>query len=90
MNTSTTRAAFILWDVSNRKNWEIAAKGTYEDAKKAATEVWENPEMVGMEIHSNKIKDSWNNQVEKTHFDLYMDHTLESRPMTPEEIEEEK
>lgn len=89
MNTTTNRPPYILWDASNKKNWEIVTKGTYEECQQVAAEVWENPEMEGMEIHANEIKDSWNNPVTRIHYDTYMDNTTEDRPMTDEEIEAE-
>ena len=90
MTQIITRPAYILWDVSNRNNWQIAAKGTYEECEKAAAEDWMNPEMEGIEIHPNEIKDSWDNPVSKTHFDVYMDGTTESRPMIAEEVESDE
>ncbi len=84
--TTTTRPAYILWDISNRNNWQIAAKGTYEECERSAAEDCLNPEMAGMEIHANEIKDSWNNPVSKIHYDIFIDGTTEDRPMTPEEI----
>lgn len=89
MTQTTTRPAYILWDISNRKNWEIAAKGTYEECERSAVKDWMNPEMADMEIHANEIKDSWNNPVSKNHYDTYMDGTTEDRPMTAAEIEAE-
>lgn len=79
------RPTHILWDVSNRKNWQIAAKGSLEDCQKAMERLdWE-----GLEIHQNEIKESWCNPITEIHYDLYMDGTTESRPMTELELKAE-
>lgn len=78
---------YILWDTSNKKNWQIAAKGTYEECERSAGEDWRNPQMTDMEIHANRIKDRWNNILTKIHYDVYMDDTVDYRPMTAAEIE---
>lgn len=85
MKNITTRPAYILWDISNRKNWQIAARGTREECETAMQELM----FEGLEIHANEIKDSWNNEVSKIHYDTYMDGTIECRPMTYEEMESE-
>lgn len=85
MNHTTIRPTHILWDISNRKNWQIAARGTREECEAAMQELL----FQGLEIHPNEIKDSWNNAVEGIHYDTYMDGSTEDRPMTAEEIEEE-
>lgn len=90
MPTTISRAAYILWDVSDRKNWQIVAKGTREECLTAASDDFLNPQMEGMEIHPNEIKNSWNDPINKIHFATYMDGTTEASPMTMEEIEAEK
>lgn len=87
--TTTTKPTHILWDITNRNHWERAFVGTLEECEKELDELTEGSGY-GYEIHANEIKDSWNNVVEGTHYDTYMDDSTEDRPMTKEEIESEK
>lgn len=84
MNINTLRPDFLLWDVTNRNHWQIAARGTYEECQAALIAFGD-----GYEIHANEIKDTWNNVVTGMHFDTFMDDTSDMRPMTSEEIASE-
>jgi hypothetical protein len=85
MNTQSniTKATHIIWNTFTRNHWQMEFKGTYDECLDKMEELGQD----GHEIHPNAIKDSWDNAFTKTHFDVYSDDTCESRPMTPEEIE---
>jgi hypothetical protein len=73
--------AYILWDVSDKNNWQLVATGTREECVKAAEEFTEDGDLSGLAIHANELKDTWENSVEGFWYDTYMDGSTDRRPI---------
>ena len=53
---------FNIWRVTNRNHWELCFTGSREECDKEFEEMeYDN---VNEEIHSNKVIDQWENEVE--------------------------
>lgn len=77
---------YNIWDVSNRRRWNLSFTGTLEDCEKEFSAM--GYDEVNDRIYPNAIKDRWENEVELIGYVTFENDVTLSYAIEEEEEEE--